>query len=131
MSEVRTDGHGWYAKRALFSKYSYFIHFFLCVHGAHAVAAERPITHKPSTRWLTAAVGLRWDSGKSRKSPSKKFLRGGGSGGRERSVHTRATGLRVGIESKHTMKEEERQVSYAGALSKPRTCKTPACRREA
>ena len=33
--------------------------FFLCVHGAHAVAAERPITHKPSTRWLRAAVGLR------------------------------------------------------------------------
>ena len=32
--------------------------FFLCVHGAHAVAAERPITHKPSTRWLRAAVGL-------------------------------------------------------------------------
>ena len=34
--------------------------FFLCVHGAHAVAAERPITHKPSTRWLRAAVGLRF-----------------------------------------------------------------------
>ena len=33
--------------------------FFLCVHGAHAVAAERPITHKPSTRWLRAAVGLK------------------------------------------------------------------------
>ena len=40
---------------------------FLCVHGAHAVAAERLITHKPSTRWTTASVGLRHLSARRRQ----------------------------------------------------------------